>query len=113
MALQPTLKKVATKLIAKFGRDVTHVTVTAGKYSPSLGDSTTKTEQTIKAFISNYTARDYTDNVKVGDAPMITTTEVKMNDEIISNGSTYRVTQSEAIPLEDGIVMYSCNLRSL
>lgn len=113
MALQPTLKKVATKLIAKFGRDVTHVVVTEGKYNPTLGTSKTETEQTIKVLIDRYSSFDYNDNIILGDAPMITTTEVSMNDEIKSNGKTHRVTQVEEIPLEDGIVMYQCNLRSL
>lgn len=113
MALQKTLKNVATKLIAKFGQDVTHVAVTEGKYNPDTGTSASRVESTIKVFISNYTDRDYYYKVKVGDAPMITTTEVKMNDEIISKGKTYRVTQSDATSLENGIVMYECNLRSL
>lgn len=113
MALQPVLKKVATKLIAKFGRDVTHVAITEGKYNADLGTSKIKVESTIKAFIYNYTTRDYYYKAKVGDAPMLTTTEVNMNDEIVTNGKTYRVTQSEALPLENGIVVYECNLRSL
>lgn len=113
MALNTTLKKVATKLIAKFGRDVTLVTVTEGKYNPDTGTSEIRTESTIKAFISNYTARDYYFKYQVGDAPMMTVSEVAVNDKVISNGTEYRVTQAETIPLEDGIIMYQCNLRSL
>lgn len=113
MALQKTLKNVATKLIAKFGKDVTHVAVTEGKYNPDTGTSASRVESTIKVFISKYSNFDYNANIILGDAPMITTTEVRISDEIISNGKTYRVTQSEALPLENGIVMYECNLRSL
>ena len=58
MALQPVLKKVAKKLIAKFGRDVIHVSVTEGKYNADLGTSKVEVESTIKAFIYNYTTRD-------------------------------------------------------
>jgi len=113
MALNTTLKKVATKLIAKFGSDVTLVSVTEGKYNPATGTSKTETQSTIKAFISVYKSMDYNEVVKVGDAPMMSTAEVKVSDEIIANGKRYRVVHSEALPLENGIVMYQCNLRAL
>lgn len=113
MALQKVLKNVATKLIAKFGRDVTHVAITEGKYNPDTSTSEVRTEQTIKALFSNYKARDYNNNIKIGDAPMTTVSEVKVDDKIVSNGIEYRITQSEAIPIEDGNVMYQCNLRAL
>ena len=50
--------------------------------------------------------------VKVGDDHLLTTSLLKLNDEIKTNGQTYRVTQAEALPLENGIVVYECNLRS-
>lgn len=112
MALQKTLKNVATKLIAKFGRDVTHVTVTEGEYNPDTGESTAKAETTIKGFISTYSHRDYNAVIAIGDAPMLTTTEVKIDDEIIIDSKRYSITLVTSTPLESGIVVYEANLRA-
>lgn len=113
MGLQQTLKNVAENLIAKFGRDVIHVTVTEGDYNPDTGESKSRTESTIKGFISSYSHRDYNDVIAIGDAPMITTAEVKIDDEIIIDAKRYTITLVSATPLESGIVMYEANLRAI
>ncbi len=110
--LQPVLKALATKLIAKFGRDVTHVTVTSGEYNPDTGESSTKVEATIKGFVSAYSHRDYNAVIAIGDAPMLTTTEVKIDDEIIIDLKRYSITLVKSTPLENGIVVYEANLRA-
>lgn len=123
MALQPTLKKVATKLIAKFGRAVTHITVAEAEYNPVTGESTTETSTTISGFVSAYSAKDYSGDfdasrnsnqaIVLGDAPMLTVSAVAIDDKIVIDGATYSVTMVQNTPLEDGIVMYQCNLRAI
>ena len=111
--LQPVLKKVATKLIKKFGRDVTHITVTEEEYNPDTGSSSSETSTTITGVLDKYSRRDYNDVIAVGDTPLLTVSEVKIDDKIVIDTKEYSVTLVEATPLENGIVVYQCNLRAI
>jgi len=113
MSLHTTLTKVSTKLIKKFGRSVTHITVTQGEYNPDTGTSSTETTAVITAVITNYSSRDYNNVIVIGDAPMLTASEVKMGDKIMVGTKTYAVMIVDAVPVNDGIIVYQCNLRAI
>jgi len=113
MALSTVLTNVARKLIAKYGREVTHTTVTKGAYDPDTGTSTTETDETIIAFMSMYNTRDYNDNIEIGDVPMMTVYPISKDDKITISTKVYTVTLAQELPLEESIVLYQCNLRTL
>lgn len=112
MALNNTLKKVATKLIKKFGRKMTLVSSTAGDYDPD-GTTTTQSESAIIGLVSNYATKDYKEGlIAMGDAPLYTTTEITKEHKLKFDNKSYVVTFVESYPVNESIVLYYANIRT-
>lgn len=113
MALNNTLKNVATKLIKKFGRSVILITSTAGEYDPDTGATITETETTITGLIANYQTKDYKEGlIAMGDAPFYTTTEITKDHKLKFDNKKYVVTFVESYPVNASIVLYYANIRT-
>ena len=113
MALNNTLKNVATKLIKKFGRSVTLVASTAGDYDPENGTAITETETTITGLIANYQTKDYKEGlIAMGDAPLYTTTETTKEHKLKLDNKSYVVAFVVSYPVNESIVLYNANIRT-
>ena len=68
MALAGSLRKTASKLMSKFGGDVTIRVITVGAYNPTTGTASESTaDTTIKGVIEDVNAREVNDLVQAGD----------------------------------------------
>ena len=113
MALNTTLKNVATKLIKKFGRSVTLINEVQGAYDPEVGNTITQTTETIMGLISAYSTKDYKEDlVLMGDAPFYTTHPIDKTNKLTFDGKSYVVTFVESYPVNASIVLYYANIRT-
>lgn len=113
MALNNTLKNVATKLIKKFGRSVTLITQIQGEYDPESGEEVTELFSTIQGLIANYQTKDYKEGlITMGDAPFYTTAEITKNHKLQFDNKKYIVTFIESYPADASIVLYYANIRT-
>lgn len=114
MAIANALSKTALKIIKQFGRDVTLNTITAGEYNPDTGTSEISSASTIKAVKGTYKAYDYRDGViKIGDAPLYTTSELKNDDTITIGTQNYSIVSVEEYSVESSVVLYVANIRKV
>lgn len=96
-ALDKTLGKVATKVIAKYGSPITFKSITTGSYNPSTGSSATTTTSTVtKAVVEDYNPREFVDGlILMGDKKFTVAaagiTKPKPGDKIMLNGKDYAV----------------------
>src|SRR5690242_4225934 len=96
-ALDNKLRKVATKVIAKYGSPITLKSITAGSYNPSTGSSSTTTTSTVsKAAVENYKAREFVEGlILMGDKKFTIAaagiTKPKPGDKIMLSGRDYSV----------------------
>ena len=68
MALSSPLRKIASRLMAKFGGEVTISRVNSGVYNPTLGTiSETTTETVVRGILEDVTRREVNDLVQQGD----------------------------------------------
>lgn len=111
--IAPKIKAIASKVIQKFGREVTLVSVSQTGYDPDTGESSTSTESTITAFLSAYKYRDYNENIIMGDIPLMTVSAVEKDDRIKIDSKIYAITNVSIIPLESEKVLYEANLRAV
>lgn len=113
MALANTLQKVAISLIKKFGRTATLHTFTEGAYDPDNGSTGTEADTEIKVFVGSYKAKDYNDFIRLGDAMLLTTNPLTIEDKITIGTKRYGVTLVEETPLNEEVIVYQANIRAV
>ena len=68
MALSGPLRKVASKVIAKFGGEITIRRITAGVYNPTTGTaSETNTDTAVRGVLEDVSVREVNDLIQSGD----------------------------------------------
>ena len=118
MALAGSLRKTATKLMSKFGGDVTLRTVTPGVYNPTTGTASEVTSDvTIKGVLEDVSAREVNDLIQAGDRRLtIAATDVNAApttaDRIIISGATYQVVRIATIEQDNQPITYELILRA-
>lgn len=96
-ALDKTLGKVATKVIAKYGSTITLKNITTGSYNPSTGSSATTTISTVtKAVVEDYKPHQLVEGLILASDKKFTIAAAgipkpKAGDEIILKNITYVV----------------------
>ena len=118
MALAGSLRKTATKLMSKFGGDVTLRTVTPGVYNPTTGTASEATsDASIKGVLQDVSAREVGDLIQAGDR-RLTIAAADVNaapttaDRIIINGVTYQVVRIATIEQDNLPITYELILRA-
>jgi len=97
MALATPLRKVASKLMARFGGVVTIRRVSAGVYNPETGTVTeTATDTVTRGVLEDVSLREVTDLVQSGDkrltiAAADVTVAPTTADEVVITGTVYQV----------------------
>lgn len=118
MALAGSLRKTATKLMSKFGGDVTLRTVTTGIYNPTTGTASEVTsDASIKGVLEDVNAREVGDLIQAGDRRLViaaadVTAAPTTADRIIISGVTYQVVRIATIEQDNLPITYELILRA-
>ena len=118
MALAGSLRKTATKLMSKFGGDITLRTVTPGIYNPTTGTaSEVAADVTIKGVLEDVSAREVNDLIQAGDrrltiAAADVTAAPTTADRIIISGVAYQVVRIATIEQDNQPITYELILRA-
>jgi len=118
MTLATPLRKVATKLMSKFGGDVTLRTVTPGIYNPTTGTASEATSDvTIKGVLEDVNAREVGDLIQAGDRRLtIAAADVSAvpttADRVVISGVTYQVIRITTIEQDNQPITHELILRA-
>jgi len=118
MALAASLRKTATKLMSKFGGDVTLRTVTSGVYNPTTGTASEATsDATIKGVLEDVNAREVGDLIQAGDRRLtIAAADVSAvpttADRVVISGVTYQVIRITTIEQDNQPITHELILRA-
>ena len=118
MALAGSLRKTATKLMSKFGGDVTLRTVTSGVYNPTTGTASEATSDvTIKGVLEDVNAREVGDLIQAGDRRLtIAAADVSAvpttADRVVISSVTYQVIRITTIEQDNQPITYELILRA-
>jgi len=118
MTLATPLRKVATKLMSKFGGDVTLRTVTSGVYNPTTGTASEATSDvTIKGVLEDVNAREVGDLIQAGDRRLtIAAADVSAvpttADRVVISSVTYQVIRITTIEQDNQPITYELILRA-
>jgi len=107
---------LASKLLAKYGQDVTFNWETGAVYDPVLMTETpgVANNETVKAFPTKFDKMEASDTILTSDIKLVcekTSNKPLPNWTCLLNGATYRVMGSEAIGLAGDEVIYYVQLR--
>jgi hypothetical protein len=118
MALNTSLRRVASRMMAKFGGDITLRRVTPGVYNPDTGAiSEALTSIAIKGVLENVTRREVNDLIQAGDKRLIIaaadvgSTIPTTDDRVAANGRTLQVIEVRTIEQDSLPITYELILR--
>jgi len=118
MALAGSLRKTATKLMSKFGGDVTLRTVTPGIYNPTTGTAPEATSDTsLKGVLQDVSAREVGDLIQAGDrrltiAAADVTAAPTSADRLVIQGQVFQVVRIATIEQDNQPITYELILRA-
>lgn len=117
MALATSLRNVASKLMAKFGGEVTVRRVTLGAYNTTTGTAAETTSDTeLRGVLEDVNLREVNDLIQAGDkrltiAAADTAAPPTMADRVIIAGRTLQVIQVRTIEQDNEPITYELILR--
>ena len=117
MSLASSLGKVASKLVDKFGGEVTIRRVTAGVYNPETGASGETTSDTVlQGVLQDVTLREVGDLVQAGDKRLLiaaaaVTTAPTTADRVIISGRSLQVIEVRTVEQDNTPITYELLLR--
>jgi len=117
MTLASPLRKVASKLMAKFGGEATIRRVTTGVYNPTTGTiSETSVDSTVRGVLQDVNLREVNDLIQAGDKRLlIAAADVAIapstDDRVIIGGVTHQVIQVQTIEQDNTAITYELILR--
>ena len=118
MALATPLRKVASKLMAKFGGVVTIRTVTPGAYNTSTGAITeTAADATIRGVLEDVKVREVNELIQAGDKRLIiaagdVTTAPITADKVLIATVVHQVISVQTIEQDNTAITYELILRA-
>ncbi len=118
MALATSLRKVASKLMSKFGGVATIRTVTPGVYNPTNGTvSETTSDTAVRGVLEDVNLREVNDLIQATDKRLlIAAADVSAApttaDEVIISGTTYQVIRVVTIEQDNMPITYELILRA-
>jgi hypothetical protein len=117
MTLFGPLRKVASKLMARFGGEVTIRRVTLGAYNTTTGTAAETTSDTeLRGVLEDVNLREVNDLIQAGDKRLIiaaadTAAPPTMADRVIIGGRTLQVIQVRTIEQDNEPITYELILR--
>lgn len=119
MALALPLRKVASKLMAKFGGDVTIRIVTPGTYNTTTGAIVESVSDTgIKGVLEDVSIREVNELVQAGDKRLIVAaldlngTVPDTVDRVVINGISHQIIRVDTIEQDNTAITYELILRA-
>lgn len=118
MALSASLRSVASKVINKFGGDVTFRRITTGAYNASTGTVTeTAADTAIKGVLENVAKREVSDLVQAGDKKLtiaaqdLNGTVPTVADKVVISSRVHQIIQVDIIEQDNEPITYELILR--
>ena len=119
MSLADSLRSVASKVIAKFGGDVTIRIVTPGAYNTSTGAITETVSDTgIKGVLEDVSVREVNELVQAGDK-RLTVAALDLNgttpdtvDRVVISGISHQIIRVDTIEQDNTAITYELILRA-
>lgn len=117
MALATSLRKTASKLMAKFGGEVTIRRVTTGAYNPTTGTATpTASETVVRGVLEAVTERELNDLIKSTDkkltvAAVDLAAEPSVADQVTISGRIMQTVQVNKIEQDNQAIVFEIFLR--
>jgi len=118
MTLSTPLRKVASKLMAKFGGEVTIRRITVGVYNPTTGTaSETVSDNQIKGVLEDVNIREVNDLVQASDKRLIiaaadTAAVPTTVDKVLINSVIHQVIRVVTIEQDNEPITYELILRA-
>ena len=118
MALSSSLRKVANKVVGKFGGDVTVRNVTGGSYNTKTGAITeSASDATVKGVLSDVALREVNELVQAGDKRLViaasaVTTAPETKDRIVISSVVHQVIQVNTTEQDNTAIVYELILRA-
>jgi len=118
MALSSSLRKVANKVVGKFGGDVTVRIVTGGSYNTTTGAITeSESNATVKGVLSDVAMREVNELVQAGDKRLViaasaVTTAPETKDRIVISSVVHQVIQVNTTEQDNTAIVYELILRA-
>jgi hypothetical protein len=118
MALATSLRKVASKLMAKFGGEATIRRVTTGVYNTTTGTASETTADTaVRGVLEDVNLREVNDLIQAGDKRLLiaaadVTTAPTTADEVLIGAITHQVITVRTIEQDNTAITYELILRA-
>ena len=118
MTLAKSLERVASKVIAKFGGDVTIRYVTAGDYNTTTGAITETTSDTnVKGVLEDVNLREVNDLIQAGDKKLTVAandlaTAPETKDRVVISSVVHQIVRSEITEQDNTAIVYELYLRA-
>jgi hypothetical protein len=118
MTLAQPLRRVASKLMARFGGVATIRRVTPGIYNPETGAASEVTSDTaVRGVLEDVSVREVNDLIQSGDKRLsIAAADIAIPpttaDEVIIQGTTYQTIQVRTIEQDNTAITYELILRA-
>ena len=118
MALVDSLKKVSSKVINKFGGDVTVRIVTAGSYNTTTGAITeSESDTTIKGILEDVNLREVNELVQAGDKRLTVAaddlaTAPETKDRIVIGSVVHQIIRVETTEQDNTAITFELILRA-
>jgi hypothetical protein len=118
MTLSTPLRKVASKLMARFGGEVTIRTVTTGAYNTTTGAITeTTSDNEIRGVLEDVNAREVNELVQAGDKKLIiaaadTAAVPRTVDKVLISNVVHQIIRVVTIEQDNEPITYELILRA-
>jgi hypothetical protein len=118
MALASPLRKVASKLMARFGGVATIRRVATGNYDPATGTiAETNTDTTVRGVLEDVNIREVNELVQAGDKRLIIaaadlTTAPTTVDKVLINSVVHQIIRIQTIEQDNIAITYEIILRA-
>jgi len=118
MALASPLRKVASKLMARFGGVATIRRVATGSYDPATGTiAETNTDTTVRGVLEDVNIREVNELVQAGDKRLIIaaadlSTAPTTVDKVLINSVVHQIIRIQTIEQDNTAITYEMILRA-
>ena len=118
MALSSSLRKVASKVVSKFGGDVTVRIVTGGSYNTTTGAITeSESDSTVKGVLSDVSLREVNELIQAGDKRLLIAaaavgTAPDTKDRVVISSVVHQVIQVNITEQANTAIVYELILRA-
>jgi len=118
MALSSSLRKVASKVVSKFGGDVTVRIVTGGSYNTTTGAIIEgESDSTVKGVLSDVSLREVNELIQAGDKRLLiaaaaVSTAPKTKDRVVISSVVHQIIQVNVTEQANTAIVYELILRA-